>query len=151
VTGRPRMARCARCGTPFPRASTGRPRAYCSNACRQADYRRRAERRAGELLREMAENGERVKGRPQKESQAVTLFELGVTPKESSRWMQLADAVHNGRNGTPTPRTFGGNRVLDIDEREGLRILIDAAVRARVAAPIPDRARLAALCREDEA
>jgi N6-adenosine-specific RNA methylase IME4 len=59
----------------------------------------RAERRAGELLAEMRENGERANGyAPLKvESPAAiplppppTLSDLGVTPTQSSRWQKLA-------------------------------------------------------------
>lgn len=32
---------CRICGTPLPRPTTGRPRAYCSRACRQRAYRAR--------------------------------------------------------------------------------------------------------------
>ncbi len=51
---------------------------------------RRAERRAGELLAEMRENGERVGGPPERESPAATLSDLKVSKWESSRWMGLA-------------------------------------------------------------
>ncbi|MFC3544144.1 TetR/AcrR family transcriptional regulator [Nonomuraea ferruginea] len=36
---------CGMCGTPLPGAMTGRPRAYCSRACRQRAYRERRARR----------------------------------------------------------------------------------------------------------
>lgn len=35
------LTRCARCGAEMEQAATGRPRRYCSDACRTADYRRR--------------------------------------------------------------------------------------------------------------
>jgi hypothetical protein len=64
----------------------------------------RAEIRAGELLAEMAEKGERQgDGRPAKRSQsatvsdaappkspAATLNDIGVSKSQSSRWQQLA-------------------------------------------------------------
>jgi len=53
------------------------------------DIRKRAERRAGEVLAEMAANGERPKGR-KKESHGAILSTIGVTPTQSSRWQQLA-------------------------------------------------------------
>jgi N6-adenosine-specific RNA methylase IME4 len=57
---------------------------------RQAtDIRLRAERRAGELLIEMAERDERPRGR-KKESHVATLSDLGVTKSQSSRWQALA-------------------------------------------------------------
>lgn len=48
----------------------------------------RAEMRAGELLKQMADRDERPRGR-QKESHVATLSDLGVTKIQSSRW-QLA-------------------------------------------------------------
>jgi N6-adenosine-specific RNA methylase IME4 len=53
------------------------------------DIRMRAERRAGELLIDMAERGERPKGR-KKESHVAILSDLGVTATQSSRWQRLA-------------------------------------------------------------
>lgn len=51
----------------------------------------RAERRAGELLMAMAENGGRAgKGKPSEMSQATTLSDLGVSRDQSSRWQKLA-------------------------------------------------------------
>lgn len=50
-----------------------------------------AERRAGELLAGARESGARGGGRPKKESPAVTLSDLGVTPQESSRYQALAE------------------------------------------------------------
>lgn len=58
------------------------------------EIRLRAERRAGELLAEMAERRERQgDGRPSKQSQVATvskLSDLGVTKTQSSRWQKLA-------------------------------------------------------------
>lgn len=56
----------------------------------------RAEIRAGELLKEMAANGERSSGRNlpnDMESQAVipTLADLKISPTQSSRWQALAE------------------------------------------------------------
>ncbi len=54
------------------------------------DIRGRAERRGGEILKEMAERKERQSdGRPQKRSHGATvskLSDLGITKTESSRW-----------------------------------------------------------------
>jgi hypothetical protein len=56
------------------------------------DIRLRAERRAGQLLAEMADSGEREgKGRREQMSPAVTLNDLGVSRMQSSRWQRLAD------------------------------------------------------------
>jgi len=60
------------------------------------EIRMRAERRAGELLIEMAELGERDSGKgnrnPVLKSQAATpkLFDLGISKTQSSRWQELA-------------------------------------------------------------
>jgi N6-adenosine-specific RNA methylase IME4 len=58
------------------------------------DIRLRAERKAGELLRDMAEKGERDRGRGDRraESQAAIprLADLGVSATQSSRWQKLA-------------------------------------------------------------
>lgn len=54
------------------------------------EIKMRAERRAGELLREMAETGQRhAQGGPK--SQAVTLSQLGVSNMQSSRWQAWAE------------------------------------------------------------
>lgn len=42
----PPQARCKVCALPVPQAPTGRPRAYCSRACRQRAYRARAAARS---------------------------------------------------------------------------------------------------------
>lgn len=42
------LSECARCGTPLPTAaSTGRPRVYCTQACRKAAYEDRRAHRDG--------------------------------------------------------------------------------------------------------
>jgi hypothetical protein len=56
------------------------------------EIRLRAERKAGQLLIEMAERGERAKGGDlRKESQPVILSDLGVSPMQSSRWQKLGE------------------------------------------------------------
>jgi hypothetical protein len=58
-----------------------------------AEIRLRAERRAGELLAEMAANGQRVGhdgARKSNRAERVDLKSLGVTPDQSSKW-PLAD------------------------------------------------------------
>ena len=56
------------------------------------EVRIRAERRAGEILADMGERGERAKGGGdlRKELRPATLSSLGVTNTESSRWQALA-------------------------------------------------------------
>src|SRR5262245_50743385 len=58
-----------------------------------AEIRLRAERKAGEILVETKERGERAsasKGRPEKESHVVTLSDLDITKMQSSRWQAIA-------------------------------------------------------------
>ena len=55
------------------------------------DIRLRAERKAGQLLKDMAESGERPINRPEKGSQPVTLYDLGVSKMQSSRWQRLGE------------------------------------------------------------
>lgn len=57
-----------------------------------AAVRIEAQAKAGEMLREMAQRGERAKGGEagRRESQPVTLDGLGVSKMESSRWQQVA-------------------------------------------------------------
>ena len=54
-----------------------------------AEIKLRAERRAGEMLGEMGESGQRPLGRPEKESQQVTLSDFGLTKSQSSRWQSM--------------------------------------------------------------
>jgi hypothetical protein len=56
------------------------------------EIRMRAARRGGELLKVMAENGERARsgGSLRKDSAAPILSDLGVTPDQSSRWQRIA-------------------------------------------------------------
>jgi hypothetical protein len=60
------------------------------------EIRMRAERRAGELLKEMAERGERDSGHGDRQSEqaksqpATRLSDLGVNKTQSSRWQRLA-------------------------------------------------------------
>ena len=55
-----------------------------------AEIKLRAERKAGELLSDMAESGQRPRGR-KKESHESTLSDLGVSRDESSRWQREAE------------------------------------------------------------
>jgi hypothetical protein len=59
-----------------------------TEAERQAcEIRLRAERKAGQLLAQM----DKLKGRPEKASDAVTLSDVGVSRNQSSQWQQLAE------------------------------------------------------------
>ena len=61
-----------------------------------AEIRLRAERRAGQLLVEMRETGQRQakdRGRPKKLSGTSTLPQLGLTRDQSSKWQQLAGRI----------------------------------------------------------
>lgn len=65
------------------------------NERRACEIRLRAERKAGQLLKQMTERGERQgDGRPGKQSHGATvstLDDLGVSKTQSSRWQGLAD------------------------------------------------------------
>ena len=61
------------------------------NEMQASRIRVRAERKLGAILKRMAANGERVKGRPSPESRGATLAELGIPNDRASRAMQLAE------------------------------------------------------------
>jgi hypothetical protein len=65
-----------------------------------AAVRIEAQAKAGELLKRMAEHGERARTgdrQPGRESRAATLGELGVSRSDSSRWQQVADVPEDVR------------------------------------------------------
>jgi hypothetical protein len=72
----------------------------------------RAERKAGQMLAESAEQGERAKlGRPGKRSEDATfasavptLAQIGVTRDQSSKWQKVAHPDRPPREGAPQAR-----------------------------------------------
>lgn len=107
-----------------------------------------AERRAGELLIESRQNGERVTGGPgsaKAESHAATLDDLGITKHESSRYQQLAEipepifeeavdtATANGKVTAAAVRRLAvpvSEELLAKQQRQTMVDGIDRAVRA---------------------
>ena len=99
------------------------------------EIRLRAERRAGEMLIEMAEKGERPKGR-KNEFHTATLSDLGVTKTQSSRWQKLAALSKKLFEEKVTTAKKKAKAVLDGTGREG-RLEQKAADEARVLALVP--------------
>ncbi len=73
------LGECVRCGTQLPAsASTGRPRVYCSAACRKAAYEDRRAGRDGAVRvqlvdRVIVQTIERVEHRPHPPAECVTM------------------------------------------------------------------------------
>ena len=73
------LGECARCGTKLPAsASTGRPRVYCTAACRKAAYEDRRAGREGAVKvqlvdRVIVQTIERVERRPHPPAECVTM------------------------------------------------------------------------------
>lgn len=111
------------------------------------DIRLRAERRAGQLLKEMAETGERqTAGRPEKRSHEVTisLAGIGVTKMQSSRWQKLGAmdeetfevrAATAKRSAVNSVETTAAERAAEKKERRQER---EAALGAKIIA-FPNR------------
>lgn len=78
-----------------------------------ASVRIEAQAKAGELLKQMAERGERIeRGSPGMKSQpATSLDDLGVTKSESSRWQQIADVPEPIREEYVQETKAGGGEV----------------------------------------
>jgi hypothetical protein len=86
--------------------------------CDLTSEARRQERawRSGELLRDMAERGERAgRGEKREMSHAATLGDIGITRDESSRFQQAASAPLLAGEAVErsAPDTEGIERVLD--------------------------------------
>jgi phage N-6-adenine-methyltransferase len=78
------------------------------------DIRMRAERRAGELLREMAERGERAVRKNMKSQPATSkLSDLGVNKTQSSRWQKLAELSERDFEGKVARAVSGAVAAVD--------------------------------------
>jgi hypothetical protein len=83
------------------------------NERRACEIRLRAERKAGQLLKQMTERGERARGGEagRRESVLTTLADLGVSRDQSSNWQKLADVPEDqfevALKGLDKPTTSG--------------------------------------------
>jgi hypothetical protein len=108
-------ARCEGCGRRFARAATGRPRRWCSAACRQRAYQ------------------DRVRGADALDVEDRLVEARDALAVASDRLAVLAGAVDDVERDLAAGRT-------DPDELRGaLEWLLEAA-RAAVAGPLPDTA-----------
>lgn len=98
------------------------------------EIRMRAERRAGELLIEMASRNERPKGR-KKESHVATLSDLNISKTQSSRWQRLARVTPESFE-----RTTERAKRLAVAAAEGDKSYIAEARRENVLRAIARRA-----------
>lgn len=85
------------------------------NEMHASRIRVRAERKLGELLRKMAETGQREKrGGDRAKSRGATLVELGIPKDRASRAMQLADVPEEDFEAAlEQPRVAQPRRILD--------------------------------------
>lgn len=102
-----------------------------ASECRACEIRLRAERKAGQLLKEM----EKAKGgRPPKTASPMeavsppTLEQLGVSDKQSHRWQQLADVPEEQFETAlaapeKPPRDSGGYRLVGIRRAAASKII----------------------------
>jgi hypothetical protein len=82
------------------------------------EIRLRAERRAGELLRDMKVRGERDEGKggnrkSRSHSATVKLADLGINKSQSSRWQQLADIDDDEFEGVVTHAQHKASAAVD--------------------------------------
>jgi hypothetical protein len=78
------------------------------------EIRLRAERRAGELLREMADRGERAVRKNMKSQPATsTLSDLGINKSQSSRWQKLAAIADDAFEDVVDRAKQGASAALD--------------------------------------
>jgi hypothetical protein len=85
-------ARCGKAGTSETFYIGDRQSQDVDNEMDASRIRVRAERRLGEILKKMAENGERkAAGRPDENGSAARLLDLGIPKDRASRAMQLAE------------------------------------------------------------
>jgi N6-adenosine-specific RNA methylase IME4 len=116
---------------------------------RATKIRKRAERRAGQLLRQMAKSGERHTGRNKQNlrgSRAATpvepkLADLGISKTESSRWMKLADMdeeTFEAKNEAAVSKAWSAMDGTSTEEKKERRAEREIALATKIVA-LPEK------------
>jgi len=110
----PAPPECQTCATPLIQPATGRPRRFCSNACRQADYRDREPEPVWDGLSQRAR---------------VLIMNAGLTVTAFVAWHQ-GDGVWRGDACGGTDDRCIGHHHMDFDSCGCLPVLIEEVLNA---------------------